>query len=104
LEICLSHFAATVTEMKKRTLQFLCRAFAALIVAPLPQLHAAQSKKLRLAFSAFAYANPPFWIAQDLKLFEKYGYDSELVYVGGARRTVAGKISSRNRRKGRENS
>ena len=43
------------------------------------------AKKVRLAYSAFAYANPPFWIAQDLKLFEKYGLDSELVYVSGAR-------------------
>ncbi len=48
-------------------------------------LHAAPLKKLRLAFSALAYANPPFWIAHDLKLFEKYGLDSELIYVGGAR-------------------
>jgi ABC-type nitrate/sulfonate/bicarbonate transport system substrate-binding protein len=46
-------------------------------------LRAAQAKKLRLAFSAFAYANPPFWIAHELKLFEKYGgYETELVYVG----------------------
>jgi ABC-type nitrate/sulfonate/bicarbonate transport system substrate-binding protein len=44
----------------------------------------AASKKIRLAYSAFAYANPPFWIAHDLKLFEKYGLDSELVYVSGA--------------------
>ena len=36
-------------------------------------LEAAQLKKVRLAFSALAYANPPFWIAHDLKLFEKYG-------------------------------
>src|SRR3970040_322066 len=43
------------------------------------------AKKIRLAYSAFAYANPPFWIAHDLKLFEKYGLDSELVYVSGAR-------------------
>jgi ABC-type nitrate/sulfonate/bicarbonate transport system substrate-binding protein len=48
-------------------------------------IYAAQSKKIRLAFSALAYANPPFWIAHDLKLFEKYGLDSEIVYVGGSR-------------------
>src|SRR3990172_12943907 len=47
--------------------------------------NAAQAKKLRLAFSALAYANPPFWIAHELKLFEKYGYDTELVYVSGSR-------------------
>lgn len=42
---------------------------------------ATASKKVRLAYSAFAYANPPFWIAHDLKLFDKYGLDTELVYV-----------------------
>lgn len=41
--------------------------------------------KVRLAYSAFAYANPPFWIAHELKLFQKYGLDTELVYVSGAR-------------------
>ena len=42
-------------------------------------LGAAQPKKLRLAFSASAYANPPFWIAHELKLFEKYGgYGTEV--------------------------
>jgi len=50
-----------------------------------PVANAAQAKKIRLAFSALAYANPPFWIAHDLKLFEKYGLESEIVYVGGAR-------------------
>jgi ABC-type nitrate/sulfonate/bicarbonate transport system substrate-binding protein len=48
-------------------------------------LAAAPLKKIRLAYSAFAYANPPFWIGHDLKLFEKYGLDTELVYVSGAR-------------------
>ena len=42
-------------------------------------------KKIRASFSAFAYANPPFWIAKDLKLFDKYGLDVELVYVAGGR-------------------
>jgi ABC-type nitrate/sulfonate/bicarbonate transport system substrate-binding protein len=47
--------------------------------------HAAQPKKLRLVFSAFAYANPPIWIAHELKLFEKHGgYETELIYVGGS--------------------
>ena len=46
---------------------------------------AAPLKKVRAAFAAFAYANPPFWIAKDLRIFEKYGLDVELVYVGGAR-------------------
>jgi len=58
-------------------------ALAAALVPGL--LQAAQPKKIRLAFSALAYANPPFWIAHDLKLFEKYGLESEIVYVGGSR-------------------
>lgn len=49
------------------------------------ELCAAQLKKTRLAFSALAYANPPFWIAHELKLFEKYGLETELVYVNGSR-------------------
>ena len=62
---------------------------AMLVCAPVViarRLEAAQPRKIRLAFSAFAYANPPFWIAHELKLFEKYGaYETELVYVGGSR-------------------
>src|SRR5258707_5089906 len=71
--------------MKKCAPQIVYGILAALIIFPPLPLHGAQPKKLRLAFSAFAYANPPFWIAQELKLFEKYGYDSELIYVGGSR-------------------
>ena len=61
--------------------------FPFLLVSVIPnQLSAATPvKKVRAAFTAFAYANPPFWIAKDLRLFEKYGLDVELVYVAGAR-------------------
>src|SRR5258707_11446250 len=61
---------------------------ASLFLAPLLIVSSsvgAPVKRVRLAYSAFAYANPPFWIAQELKLFEKYGLDTELVYVSGAR-------------------
>ncbi|TMA59667.1 MAG: hypothetical protein E6J73_15185, partial [Deltaproteobacteria bacterium] len=71
--------------MKRHRIQII----AAIVVAAaalLPfQLQAGQLRKVRLAFSALAYANPPFWIAHELKLFEKYGYDTELVYVSGSR-------------------
>src|SRR6266403_3242535 len=71
--------------MKRHRIQII----AAIVVAAaalLPfQLQAGQLRKVRLAFSALAYANPPFWIAHELKLFEKYGLDTELVYVSGAR-------------------
>ena len=70
---------------KRHTSRLTLAIIAALVLLP-PHVHAAQTKKLRLAFSAFAYANPPFWIAHELKLFEKYGgYESELIYVGGSR-------------------
>jgi len=61
------------------------------------RLEAGQLKKVRLAFSALAYANPPFWIAHDLKLFEKYGPESEIVYVGaqGAEIAILGTVFSR---------
>ena len=70
--------------MNQRSALFTAVIVFAVLVLPL-QLYAAQHKKVRLAFSALAYANPPFWIAHELKLFEKYGLDSELVYVSGAR-------------------
>lgn len=71
-------------KRRSRQLSFFVLAASALLL-PL-ELDAAQPRKLRLAFSALAYANPPFWIAHELKLFEKYGgYDSELIYVSGAR-------------------
>src|SRR4249920_4136817 len=64
-------------------LLFVIVAVAACLSVPVAS--AGQGKKIRLAFSALAYANPPFWIAHDLNLFEKYGLESELVYVGGSR-------------------
>src|SRR5262245_50254916 len=72
--------------MKSRTYGLFCGiVFVASFIFASGLLAAVHAKKVRLAYSAFAYANPPFWIAQDLKLFEKYGLDSELVYVSGAR-------------------
>ena len=71
--------------MSKRNVQLIVGILAtAVFIAPLP-LHGAATKKVRLAFSALAYANPPFWIAHELKLFEKYGLETELVYISGSR-------------------
>jgi ABC-type nitrate/sulfonate/bicarbonate transport system substrate-binding protein len=71
--------------MRGRILQLVAVLFTASVTLWPLSTDAAQSRKIRLAFSALAYANPPFWIAHDLKLFEKYGLESEIVYVGGAR-------------------
>src|SRR6266481_3387129 len=73
------------TMRKTTSLLFVTIAFLAPFIFASTVSAAAPVKRVRLAYSAFAYANPPFWIAQDLKLFEKYGLDSELVYVSGAR-------------------
>jgi ABC-type nitrate/sulfonate/bicarbonate transport system substrate-binding protein len=71
--------------MTRKALRIVAVIFAASIGWMPLTADAAQARKIRLAFSALAYANPPFWIAHDLKLFEKYGLESEIVYVGGAR-------------------
>jgi ABC-type nitrate/sulfonate/bicarbonate transport system substrate-binding protein len=71
--------------MRGRILQLVAVVFTASVTLWPLTTDAAQSRKIRLAFSALAYANPSFWIAHDLKLFEKYGLESEIVYVGGAR-------------------
>jgi ABC-type nitrate/sulfonate/bicarbonate transport system substrate-binding protein len=68
-----------------RRLQIIAAMFIGTAALLPVQLQAGQLRKVRLAFSALAYANPPFWIAHELKLFEKYGYDTELVYVSGSR-------------------
>ena len=46
---------------------------------------AAPLKKINASFTALAYANPPFWIAKDLGLFEKYGLDVDLNFVRGSK-------------------
>lgn len=71
--------------MTRKILRMVAAIFAVSLCGSPPAADGAQTKKIRLAFSALAYANPPFWIAHDLKLFEKYGLESEIVYVGGAR-------------------
>jgi ABC-type nitrate/sulfonate/bicarbonate transport system substrate-binding protein len=58
---------------------------------------AVTAKKFRLHSPRLPYANPPFWIAKDLKIFEEYGLDVELVYVAGVAKPdglTVGSISS----------
>jgi ABC-type nitrate/sulfonate/bicarbonate transport system substrate-binding protein len=72
-------------RMCRHGVQFIVTIFAAAACLVPLTLHAASTKKVRLAFSALAYANPPFWIAHELELFERYGLDTELIYVSGSR-------------------
>jgi hypothetical protein len=69
--------------------RFIVSLLAATLLAPYHLFAAQPLKKVRAAFTAFGYANPPFWLAKDLRVFEKYGLDVELVYVGGARNIQA---------------
>lgn len=75
--------------MKRSLKRFVVSVLLAALLVPGFLYAAAPLKKARAAFTAFAYANPPFWIARDLRVFEKYGLDVELVYVGGARNMQA---------------
>ena len=75
-----------MNPLLKRFIAFL---LPAALLVPNYLFAAVPVKKFRAAFTAFAYANPPFWIAKDLKIFEKYGLDVELVYVAGARNIQA---------------
>jgi ABC-type nitrate/sulfonate/bicarbonate transport system substrate-binding protein len=71
--------------MCRRSVQLIVAILAAAVSLVPLALHAAATNKVRLAFSALAHANPPFWIAHELKLFEKYGLETELVYISASR-------------------
>jgi ABC-type nitrate/sulfonate/bicarbonate transport system substrate-binding protein len=72
-------------RMCRRSVQLIVAILtAAVSLVPLA-LHAGSTNKVRLAFSVLAYANPPFWITHELKLLEKYGLETELVYISGSR-------------------
>jgi len=69
--------------MKKQVVWLLIVCFIFIADSIPGRLRAAPLKKVRASFSTLAYANPPFWIAKDLGLFEKYGLDVDLNHVGG---------------------
>ncbi len=72
-------------RMRRRSVQLIVAILTAAVPLVPLALHAAANNKVRLAVSALAHANPPFWIAHELKLFEKYGLETELVYISGSR-------------------
>lgn len=75
---------------QKRAPVLLCVAIWILLAFVWPaELRAAPMKKVRAAFTSFSYAQPPFWIAKELKLFDKYGLDAELIYISGAKAIAA---------------
>lgn len=48
-----------------------------------------QFETLHLSYSALVPSGAPFWIAQDLKLFEREGLKTELLYINAAPRVMA---------------
>ena len=54
-----------------------------------PPARAAQLEAINLSYSALVVSGAPFWIAQDLKLFEREGLRSELLYINAGPRAMA---------------
>ena len=50
---------------------------------------AAQLEAINLSYSALVVSGAPFWLAQDLKLFEREGLRSELLYINAGPRAMA---------------
>jgi NitT/TauT family transport system substrate-binding protein len=49
----------------------------------------AQSETLNLSYSALVPSGAPFWIGYDLKLFEREGLKTQLIYINAAPRVMA---------------
>lgn len=63
--------------------------FVILVVERLETSHAAQLDGVNLSYSALVPSGAPFWIAQDLKLFEREGLKTQLLYINAAPRVMA---------------
>jgi NitT/TauT family transport system substrate-binding protein len=67
------------------------------IISPLAEAGAATagsaSNKLVIAHASMIYRNAPLWLAQERKLFAKYGVDTEIVLVRGAPTSISGLAS-----------
>jgi len=66
--------------------------FALVIEHPVIALPA-QFETLNLSYSALVVSGAPFWIAQDLKLFEREGLKTELLYINAAPRVMAAMLA-----------
>ena len=53
----------------------------------------AQLEPLNLTYSALVPSGAPFWIAQDLKLFEREGLKTQLLYINAAPRVMAAMLA-----------
>jgi NitT/TauT family transport system substrate-binding protein len=78
---------STVRLNAKRLLLMVC--FVILLVECLETSHAAQLDAVNLSYSALVPSGAPFWIAQELKLFEKEGLKTQMLYINAAPRVMA---------------
>jgi ABC-type nitrate/sulfonate/bicarbonate transport system substrate-binding protein len=71
-----------IAEMRKHYLHVL----ALLLSLPTALVHAQSEKKISvsLIYEAIAATNATLWLAEDAKLFEKYGLDAKVVHARGA--------------------
>ncbi len=67
----------------------LCAVILTLWIAPANLAAAAQPDTLNLSYSALVPSGAPFWIGQDLKLFEREGLKTQLLYINAATRVMA---------------
>lgn len=64
--------------------------FAIALMMPVGRMgSAAQAETLNLSYSALVVSGAPFWIGHDLKLFEREGLRSELIYINAGPRAMA---------------
>ena len=77
------------TSRLRATCFLLMVCFVIFVVERRETLHAAQLDAVNLSYSALVPSGAPFWIAQDLKLFEKEGLKTQLLYINAAPRVMA---------------
>jgi NitT/TauT family transport system substrate-binding protein len=63
--------------------------FFTLLVAQAGLGFGAQTDALNLSYSALVPSGAPFWIAQDMKLFEREALKTQLLYINAAPRVMA---------------
>jgi len=71
------------------SLQFIVRVFfVALVLVVGSHGASTRAETLRISYSALVPSGAPFWIAQELKLFEREGLKVDLVYISEKGREI----------------
>jgi NitT/TauT family transport system substrate-binding protein len=68
--------------------QLLAVCVALLCSIALARIASAQAQKLRVAYTAFAGTFTVLWLGKDSGLYQKYGADMELLYIGSSTKSV----------------